>query len=297
MFIFTVTVPVYKLTHDQIVNYLSPLSNMVDKICHQFENMDGNPVPDAGISASRISANIMGYDIKGGTNQNPTNISSPQENIDSSNDSNNSTSHLMPSFHSNKLVWSPSTAPKNIFSKNTHNNSHNDNYTDLKVSLGQNPRIKLDTSLGYDLKGGTQLFLLNTSQRDHHCVNFVKNIELTLDNEICTIAKLAQFHSSFGVDFFLLETYLRTLFKLEVIVYSHGEICYISIPLLKNQTLALGGHMKISSLESPSPFPHRGIASKRQITSITMEDGEIPQSATMRGLPAKPSDRVPRTDE
>jgi hypothetical protein len=63
MFIFTVTVPVYKLTHDQIVNYLSPLSNMVDKTCHQFENMDGNPVPDAGISASRISANIMGYDI------------------------------------------------------------------------------------------------------------------------------------------------------------------------------------------------------------------------------------------
>ena len=82
MFIFTVTVPVYKLTHDQIVNYLSPLSNMVDKTSHQFENMNGNLVPDDGSSDSRISANILGYDIKGGTNQNSTNISLPQENID-----------------------------------------------------------------------------------------------------------------------------------------------------------------------------------------------------------------------
>jgi len=88
----------------------------------------------------------LGYDIKGGTNQNSTNISLPQENIDSSNDSNNTTSHLMPSFHSNKLVGFPSTAPKNIFS----NNRHNDNYTDFKVSLGLNPRKILDKNLGYD---------------------------------------------------------------------------------------------------------------------------------------------------
>ena len=85
---------------------------MVDKTSHQFDNMDGIPVPDAGSSDSRISANILGYDIKGGTNQNSTNISLPQENIDSSKNSNNSTAHLMPLFYSNKLVFFSSTALK-----------------------------------------------------------------------------------------------------------------------------------------------------------------------------------------
>jgi len=106
--------------------------------------MDGNPVSDAGSSDSRISENIWGYDIKGGTNKNSTNILLPQENIDSS------TFNLMLLFHSNKFVGFPSTAPKNIIRNNTHNNSHNDNCTDAMASLGKNHRIKLYTSLGYD---------------------------------------------------------------------------------------------------------------------------------------------------
>ena len=189
---------------------------MVDKTSPQFENIDGNSVPDAGSSDTGISANILDYDIKGGTNQNSTNISLPQENIDSSKNSNNSTAHLMPLFHSNKLVFFSSTALKIIISNNTHNKSRNDNCTDAKASLGKNRRIKLVTSLGYDLKGGTQLSLSKTSQCDHY-VNFDNHNELTIDIEICTIAKLAEFYFPFGVDFSLIETNLRTLSKIKLI--------------------------------------------------------------------------------
>jgi len=54
---------------------------------------------------------------------------------------------------------------------------------------------------------------------------------------------------------------------------------------------------KRRELESSSSIPPRGVAPKRQISSIPMEDGEIPLSVTMRGLPANLPDRVSRTDE
>jgi len=260
---------------------------MIDKTCHQFENMVENPVPPAGISSSRILANNMGYDIKGGTNQNSTNISLHQKIIDSSN---NSTSHLMPSCHLNKLVGFPSTALKNIFSNNTHHNYiHNDNYTDLKVSLGQNPRIKLDTSLGYDLKGGTHLFLLNTPQRDH-CINFVKNIELTLDSEICTIAKLVKINSSFGVDFFLLKTNLQTNFKLELITYSESYIKEIIAQ-------APQPPFKRREIETSSAPATRSSVKPRQVGSVPREQVDTIQSIAAKGPPADPPDRVHSTNE
>jgi len=48
--------------------------------------------------------NILGNAIKGGTNPNFSKISLPPENIDSSNNNNNSISHLMPSFDWNTFV-------------------------------------------------------------------------------------------------------------------------------------------------------------------------------------------------
>jgi len=54
---------------------------------------------------------------------------------------------------------------------------------------------------------------------------------------------------------------------------------------------------KRRELESSSTTPARGVAPKRQICSIPMEEGEIPQPVTMRGLPVKPPDRDQRNNE
>jgi len=52
------------------------------------------------------------------------------------------------------------------------------------------------------------------------------------------------------------------------------------------------------------PAPYEPVSSninntcnKKLISSIPMEKGEIPRTATMRGLPAKPPDRDQRTNE
>jgi hypothetical protein len=196
----------------------------------------------------------------------------------------------MPSFHSNKLVVFSSTALKIIISNNTHNNSHNDNCTDAKASLGKNRRIKLVTSLGYDLKGGTQLSLSKTSQCDHY-VNFDNHNELTIDIEICTIAKLAEFYFPFGVDFSLIETNLRTLSKIKLIIDSDGDTCYIIIQLLKNQTFALDGHMVLP------PAYGRCTSKQRQIGSVSMEQVDTAHSVMIKGPPADPPDRSLSTNE
>jgi len=54
---------------------------------------------------------------------------------------------------------------------------------------------------------------------------------------------------------------------------------------------------KRRELESSTSAPTRGLAPKRQISSIPMEDGEIPQSASMRGSPVEPPDQGPRINE
>jgi len=155
--------------------------------------------------------------------------------------------------------------------------------------LDQNPRIKLDTSLGYDLKGGTHLFLLNTPQRDH-CINFVKNIELTLDSEICTIAKLVKINSSFGVDFFLLKTNLQTNFKLELITYSESYIKEIIAQ-------APQPPFKRREIETSSAPATRSSVKPRQVGSVPREQVDTIQSIAAKGPPADPPDRVHSTNE
>ena len=63
-----------------------------------------------------------------------------------------------------------------------------------------------------------------------------------LDNEICTIAQMAEFSQQIGIDFVLLESNLRELSKKELILYTDGDSCSITIPLKENKTFALGGH-------------------------------------------------------
>jgi len=63
-----------------------------------------------------------------------------------------------------------------------------------------------------------------------------------LDNEICLIAQLAEFSLQLGIDFDTLESNLRELSKKELILYTDGDTCSITIPLQSNKTFALGGH-------------------------------------------------------
>ena len=92
-----------------------------------------------------------------------------------------------------------------------------------------------------------------------------------LDNEISTIAQLAEFSLQLGIDFTLLESNLRELSKKELILYTDGDSCSITIPLKENKTFALGGH---------SIFPPAFGLCTSEFTSFPFTCQAIPTPAT-----------------
>jgi len=227
--------------------------------------MDRDFANEAGSRDSKILVNGLDYDIKGGTQQNFSIILSPLENTINIINDHNSNLHLMPLLYLNTMAGTLVIKIHEINSNASDNKITNDNCKPTETLLGINKRRKLPNNLGYYPKEGIHHVLIIALQRHDILTNNEKDDDLPQ----------------------------------EIPIPSNMNNILLS-PVQTDTWIAAKHNITSNNVVPNVNFP-RLEANMRElipaISSTPMEDGEIPQSETVRGLPAKPPDRSSRTDK